>query len=92
MGRHNDTGHLHVHITVGADGRRLAPGPADLQHWRERFALELRRLGVEAEATPRVARNRPRDADPPNAHQARQHGAHPHAADTVGTAVGRQEP
>jgi hypothetical protein len=83
--RHDDTGHPHVHIAVravGADGRRLAPGPADLQRWRERFALELRRLGVEAEATPRVARSRLRHADPPTAHKARQHGAQPNAADT----------
>lgn len=59
MARHDDTGHPHVHVTVravGHDGRRLAPGPADLQTWRERFARELRRLGVEAEATPRQAR------------------------------------
>lgn len=59
MARHDDTGHPHVHVTVravGYDGKRLAPGPADLQQWRERFARELRRLGVEAEATPRQAR------------------------------------
>jgi len=87
--RHDDTEHPHVHIAVravGADGRRLAPGPADLQHWRERFARELRRLGVEAEATPRVARSRLRDADPPTVHEARQHGAAPHAADPGVTA------
>ncbi|WP_182180812.1 relaxase/mobilization nuclease domain-containing protein [Methylobacterium radiotolerans] len=59
MVRHDDTKHPHVHVTVravGIDGKRLAPGPADLQLWRERFARELRRLGVEAEATPRQAR------------------------------------
>ena len=59
MARHDDTDHPHVHVTVravGYDGRRLAPGPEDLQAWRERFARELRRLGVEAEATPRQAR------------------------------------
>lgn len=85
MVRHDDTEHPHVHIAVravGADGRRLAPGPADLQRWRERFALELRRLGVEAEATPRVARSRLRDADPATAHEARQHGTPPHTAGT----------
>ena len=88
MVRHDDTGHPHLHIAVravGTDGRRLAPGPADLQHWRERFARELRRLGVEAEATPRVARSRLRHADPPpppTAHKAGQHGAQPNAADT----------
>jgi type IV secretion system T-DNA border endonuclease VirD2 len=59
MARHDDTNHPHVHVTVravGYDGRRLAPGPDDLQAWRERFARELRRLGIEAEATPRQAR------------------------------------
>jgi type IV secretion system T-DNA border endonuclease VirD2 len=59
MARHDDTGHPHVHVTVravGYNGRRLAPGPDDLQQWRERFARELRRLGIEAEATPRQAR------------------------------------
>ncbi|KND61529.1 IncQ plasmid conjugative transfer DNA nicking endonuclease TraR [Candidatus Burkholderia verschuerenii] len=57
--RHDDTKHPHVHVTVlavGYDGKRLAPGPDDLQAWRERFARELRRLGVEAKATPRQAR------------------------------------
>jgi type IV secretory pathway VirD2 relaxase len=59
LARHDDTKHPHVHVTVravGYDGRRLAPGPDDLQTWRESFARELRRLGVEAEATPRQAR------------------------------------
>lgn len=63
MARHDDTDHPHVHVTVRAVGRnglRLAPGPVDLQQWRERFARELRRLGVEAEATPRQARGQVR--------------------------------
>jgi len=49
----------HVHVTVravGYDGKRLAPGPEDLQRWRETFAKELRDRGIEAEATPRQAR------------------------------------
>jgi hypothetical protein len=57
--RHEDKDHPHVHVTVravGHDGRRLVAGPADLQRWRETFAHGLRRLGVEAEATPRKAR------------------------------------
>lgn len=57
--RHNDSEHPHVHVAVravGTDGRRLAPGPEQLQEWRVRFARELRRYGVEAEATPRQAR------------------------------------
>lgn len=67
LARHDDTGHPHVHLAVravGRDGRRLAPGPADLQRWRERFARELRRLGLEAAATPRLARGPGRNAAP----------------------------
>lgn len=59
MVRHDDTDHPHVHVSIRAvdpDGLRLAPNRTDLQNWRERFAHELRRLGVEAEATPRQAR------------------------------------
>lgn len=91
MVRHCDTGHPHVHIAVravGADGRRLAPGPADLQHWRERFALELRRLGVEADATPRVARSPGRHAESPAAAQADQRGAKPPEVAAIRQAVG----
>ena len=57
--RHDDRGHPHVHVTVravGPTGKRLTAGPADLQRWRETFARELRRSGIEAEATPRKAR------------------------------------
>ena len=77
MARHDDTGHPHVHVTVravGRDGRRLAPGPADLQLWRERFARELRRLGVEAEATPRQARGVVRKAPRAAVHRSEQRG------------------
>ncbi len=59
MVRHDDSEHPHVHVTVravGSDGRRLSVGPQQLQDWRERFARELRRYGLEAEATPRQAR------------------------------------
>ncbi|BAU94180.1 MULTISPECIES: relaxase/mobilization nuclease domain-containing protein [Hyphomicrobiales] len=80
MARHDDTGHPHVHITVravGRDGRRLAPGPADLQQWRERFARELRRLGVEAEATPRQARGAIRKNRPSALQRSEQRGQEP---------------
>ncbi|KQX24216.1 MULTISPECIES: relaxase/mobilization nuclease domain-containing protein [unclassified Sphingomonas] len=56
---HTDTAHPHVHLTVatqGADGARFNPRKADLHHWRESFAHELRQRGVAAEATPRRAR------------------------------------
>lgn len=66
MVRHDDTDHPHCHVSVravGYDGRRLAPGPADLQTWRENFAGQLRRHGIEAEATPRQARGVTRGSD-----------------------------
>jgi hypothetical protein len=64
--QHDDEAHPHVHLTVralGYDGRRLNPRKADLHHWRERFAEELRLRGVAAEATPRRARGRVRKAE-----------------------------
>jgi type IV secretory pathway VirD2 relaxase len=66
MVRHDDTDHPHVHVSiraVGPDGLRLTPKSTDLQNWRETFAEELRRLGVEAEATPRQARGAVRKAE-----------------------------
>ena len=78
--RHDDKGHPHVHLTiraVGSDGKRLAPGPADLQRWRERFAQELRRLGVPAEATPRQARGKVQRPDRTAVHRIEQRGLEP---------------
>ena len=66
MARHNDKDHPHVHVTVrsvGNDGKRLTAGPKELQQWRERFARELRRHGVDAEATPRQARGQVQKSD-----------------------------
>ncbi len=80
MARHDDTDHPHVHVTVravGHDGKRLAPGPADLQQYRERFARELRRQGVEAEATPRQARGHVRKSNRTPVHHAERRGAEP---------------
>lgn len=59
MALHTDTDSPHVHLTVknlGYDGRRLHVKNGDPQLWRESFATELERLGVEAEATPRATR------------------------------------
>lgn len=78
MVRHDDKDHPHVHVSVravGKDGRRLAPGPDDLQAWRERFARELRRLGVAAEATPRQARGKVQRADRSPIHHVEKRGA-----------------
>lgn len=54
-----DTEFAHMHVVVklrGFDGKRMNPRKADLQEWRETFAEELRRLGLDVQATPRVAR------------------------------------
>lgn len=80
MARHDDTDHPHVHVTVravGYDGKRLAPGPADLQQYRERFAHQLRRQGVEAEATPRQARGHVRKANRSAVHRVEKSGSEP---------------
>lgn len=56
---HDDEKHPHVHLCVkvlGRDGTRLNPRKADLQMWREQFAESLRANGVDASATPRMAR------------------------------------
>ena len=60
---HDDEAHPHVHLSVqvrGADGKRLNPRKQDLQRWRERFARQLREHGVDANATPRLARGETR--------------------------------
>ena len=49
----------HAHLTIktrGRQGQSLNPRKADLQAWREGFAVELRARGVIAEATPRRTR------------------------------------
>ena len=56
---HDDEANPHVHLSVQVrdpDGRRLNPCRKDLQRWRERFAQQLRKHGVDANATPRRAR------------------------------------
>lgn len=56
---HEDEPHPHVHLCVkvlGRDGTRLNPRKADLQLWREQFAGALREHGIDASATPRMAR------------------------------------
>lgn len=56
---HEDTDSPHVHLTIknfGFDRKRLQVKKGDPQIWREGFAKELRREGVEAEATSRSSR------------------------------------
>ena len=81
--RHDDRGHPHVHVTVravGPTGKRLTAGPADLQRWRETFARELRRLGIEAEATPRKARGVVIKSAKSAVHRVEQRGLEPRVA------------
>ena len=80
MVRHDDTDHPHVHVSikaVGPDRLRLAPNRTDLQNWRATFAKELRRLGVEAEATPRQARGAVRKATKAPIEQMERRGVEP---------------
>ncbi len=56
---HTDTPHPHVHLAVkmlGHNQERLNPRKADIQAWREGFAMELRGQGVRAVASKRRAR------------------------------------
>lgn len=60
---HTDEPHPHVHLVVKArseEGERLHIKKATLRHWREKFAENLRELGVAANATERAGRGEPR--------------------------------
>ena len=51
--------HPHVHLTVRArshDGEPLEFRREDLQYMRRAFAIELRQRGIDADATPQIAR------------------------------------
>jgi hypothetical protein len=57
---HVDRDHPHVHLTFARrdhDGRRFHPNRDDLFRYRQRFAEKLRDRGIEANATPAVARS-----------------------------------
>ncbi|QTP58238.1 relaxase/mobilization nuclease domain-containing protein [Billgrantia antri] len=61
MALHTDTDNPHVQLTVrnlGHDGCRLHVKKGDPQDWREAFAVELERVGIEAKATLRATRGR----------------------------------
>lgn len=51
--------HPHVHLTVRAkshEGEKLEFRREDLQYMRRAFAIELRQRGIDADATPQIAR------------------------------------
>jgi len=59
MALHNDTDNPHVHVSIqscGLKGHRLQIKRGDPQKWRETFASELDKRGIDAEATPRAVR------------------------------------
>ena len=56
---HTDEPHPHIHVVVKSfseDGVRLNIRKDVLRRWRQQFAVHLRALGVEANATPRFVR------------------------------------
>jgi hypothetical protein len=62
---HTDEPHPHVHLVLKAvneDGVRLNIKKATLRHWRSEFARNLRRLGIEANATERAVRGQNKKA------------------------------
>jgi len=68
MALHTDEPHPHVHVVIKAvsdKGQRLNIRKATLREWREKFARQLRALGVPANATQRYARGEtcPRKSD-----------------------------
>jgi hypothetical protein len=75
---HTDQEHPHVHLVVSAhkrEGGRLNIRKADLRRWREQFARQLRRQGLEANATPAQLRGRLTDRPRDGAYWAAQRGA-----------------
>lgn len=63
---HEQQANPHVHLTVRAEsmaGERLQTW-AERHRWRETFAEKLRGCGVDAEATPQVARGENRTSEP----------------------------
>jgi uncharacterized membrane protein len=74
---HTDQDHPHVHLVVSAhrrEGGRLNIRKADLRRWREQFARQLRRQGVEANATPAQLRGRLSDHPKDGIFRAAQRG------------------
>jgi hypothetical protein len=64
---HDHQASPHVHLCVRAEsrhGRRLHPGKAELQRWRETFAERLRGLGIDAETSRQATRGELRNYEP----------------------------
>jgi hypothetical protein len=78
---HTDEAHPHVHLVLKAvseQGVRLNIKKATLRHWRLEFARNLRRLGVEANATERAVRGESRKAKKDGIYRASTRGDSSH--------------
>jgi hypothetical protein len=75
---HTDRPHPHVHLTIRAvshEGKALRINKDDLLYLRRALALELRIRGVEADATPQLARGARVKHDRTEVHRAKQRNA-----------------
>lgn len=95
---HTDQDHPHVHLVVSAhqrEGGRLNIRKGDLRRWREQFARQLRRQGIEANATPAQIRGGLSDHARDGAYRAAQRGtlrseeAHDHRRGLQPATLGR---
>ena len=83
---HTDEPHPHVHVVVKSlseDGVRLNIRKNVLRNWRQQFAVHLRALGVEANATPRVVRGETRSTQLDAIYRAKRRGDSRHVRNRV---------
>jgi hypothetical protein len=77
MALHTDQPHPHVHVVLKAmseEGKRLNIQKATLRSWRAQFAVNLRELGVAANATERAVRGQIRVNKPSGVYRAVERG------------------
>ena len=75
---HTDRPHPHVHLTIRAvshEGQALRINKDDLLYLRRSLALELRMRGIDADATPQIARGARRKHDRTEIHRQKQRHA-----------------
>jgi hypothetical protein len=81
MAMHTDDRHPHVHVVLKAiseEGERLNIKKATLRHWRSQFAVNLRELGVAANATERAVRGETKTRKRDSIYRAAQRGMSTH--------------
>lgn len=83
---HIDQGHPHVHLVVKATsehGERLNIRKATLREWRREFATQLRRHGIDANATERAVRGESRTRKTDGIYRAALRGTSTHVRDRI---------